>query len=78
MVTFLYGSMVWGIFPFFPDISWESHLFGGLSGLFFAMVYKNEGYAKPKENEDEDDEDDPNAYPYWEIEADKDEIQRLH
>lgn len=74
MVIFLYGSMVWGIFPFFPDVSWESHLFGALSGLFFAVVYKKEGYVKKEEPE----EDEPDGYPYWEIEADEDEKQSLN
>lgn len=75
MVIFLYGSMVWGIFPFFPDVSWESHLFGMLSGLFFAVVYKKEGYVKKDEPEEEDE---PDGYPYWEIEADEDEKQTLN
>lgn len=78
MVTFLYGSMVWGIFPIFPDISFESHLFGGLSGLFFAFVYRKEGSIGTKESKAEDDDDEPDGYPYWEIEADQDEIQKLH
>jgi membrane associated rhomboid family serine protease len=25
IVVFLYGGMIWGIFPFKPEISWESH-----------------------------------------------------
>jgi membrane associated rhomboid family serine protease len=29
VVVFMYGSLVWGIFPFYPQISWEYHLFGG-------------------------------------------------
>jgi len=46
IVVFLYGSMIWGIFPFVPDISWESHLSGGLAGLILAWVYRNDGPQK--------------------------------
>lgn len=28
----LYGSMVWGVLPGRPDISWEGHLFGFIGG----------------------------------------------
>jgi membrane associated rhomboid family serine protease len=31
-----YGSVLWGIFPSLPGISWEGHLFGFLSGIFAA------------------------------------------
>ena len=27
LVTFLYGGMVWGLFPIFIGVSWEAHLF---------------------------------------------------
>ncbi|MCB0792173.1 MAG: rhomboid family intramembrane serine protease [Flavobacteriales bacterium] len=40
LVVFLYGGMVWGVLPIFPHVSWESHLWGGLSGLAMAVVYR--------------------------------------
>jgi len=46
VIVFLYGSMVWGVFPeFFPkrNISWESHFMGMLSGLILAFFYRNYG-----------------------------------
>ena len=46
LVVFLYGSLVWGISPkFFPDknISWQSHLLGGLAGILIAIGYRREG-----------------------------------
>lgn len=43
LVVFLYGSMVWGIFPFLPHISWESHLLGALAGIMTAFYYRKEG-----------------------------------
>jgi membrane associated rhomboid family serine protease len=31
-----YGSVLWGVFPSLPGISWEGHLFGFLSGILAA------------------------------------------
>lgn len=42
IVTILYSGMVTGIFPNKDGISWESHLFGALVGLYVAYFYKNE------------------------------------
>ena len=64
-VVFLYGSMIWGIFPFIPDVSWESHLSGGVAGLILSIVYRKDGPQPEKytweyepENIDEEDNDD--------------------
>jgi membrane associated rhomboid family serine protease len=62
LVTFLYGGMVWGIFPqLFPKqhISWEYHLMGLLAGLILAWFFRNSGpRRKVYDWEDEEDEDD--------------------
>jgi membrane associated rhomboid family serine protease len=42
-VVFLYGSMIWGIFPYDLSISFESHFFGALTGIILAFFYKKEG-----------------------------------
>lgn len=42
-VVFIYGGMVWGIFPSQERISWEGHLFGALNGLFWALFFKDDG-----------------------------------
>lgn len=42
-VVFLYGSMIWGIFPLDASISFESHLLGGVVGLVLAFFLQNEG-----------------------------------
>jgi len=46
LVVFLYGSIMWGIFPFKSEISWEGHLFGSLAGLLVAFNYRKEGPQK--------------------------------
>ena len=46
IVSFLYGSMIWGIFPSEESISFEAHLFGALAGIILAFYYKKQ-YAKP-------------------------------
>lgn len=42
-VVFLYGGMVWGIFPGDPGVSFEGHFFGALVGVILAYYYKKEG-----------------------------------
>lgn len=58
LIAFLYGSLIWGIFPFKPEISWESHLMGAITGLAMAWIYRHEGPQTPKTVLDEDDEND--------------------
>ncbi|WP_091902474.1 rhomboid family intramembrane serine protease [Maribacter stanieri] len=40
IVVFIYGSMLWYIFPVKDGMSWEGHLAGFLTGLFLAKVIK--------------------------------------
>ena len=35
-VGFMYGNVLWGIFPIAERISWEGHFFGLLAGVFIA------------------------------------------
>lgn len=59
LVFFLYGSMIWGIFPTKPGISFESHFFGAVIGVALAMLLKNHDPAPPPKKfswEDEADE----------------------
>ena len=59
MVVFMYGSIMWGIFPLKNEISWEGHLFGSLAGVLVAYNYRKEGpQRKSYIWEDEDDEND--------------------
>jgi membrane associated rhomboid family serine protease len=58
LVVFLYGSMVWGIFPdIYKNVSWESHMLGFVSGVVLSVWFRNEGPQKPVyEWMDDDDE----------------------
>ncbi|WP_139230269.1 rhomboid family intramembrane serine protease [Lishizhenia tianjinensis] len=42
-VIFLYGSLIWGIFPTEKPISWEGHLFGLIVGIVAAIAARNQG-----------------------------------
>jgi membrane associated rhomboid family serine protease len=59
LIVFLYGSMVWGIFPgIYKNVSWESHMLGFFSGVVLAVWYKNEGPQRPVVEWMEVEEDD--------------------
>ncbi len=45
LVFFLYGGMVWGIFPTDPKVSYESHFFGALIGVVLAILCRNKDPA---------------------------------
>ncbi|MCF8242268.1 MAG: rhomboid family intramembrane serine protease [Melioribacteraceae bacterium] len=40
LVTFLYGGLVWGVLPIDQKISWEGHLFGALTGIAAAVIFR--------------------------------------
>jgi membrane associated rhomboid family serine protease len=69
LVVFLYGSMVWGLLPIQPHVSWESHLMGAIAGLVLAFYFRDRGPRRKvyswELEEEEEDEDDENAY--WNI-----------
>jgi membrane associated rhomboid family serine protease len=47
-VVFVYGSMVWGLFPMQHQVSWEGHLMGFLSGIALAFIFRKQGTQRPK------------------------------
>lgn len=72
LVIFLYGSMIWGILPIQPHISWESHLMGAIAGGILALYYKNQGPPSKRYSwEFEDDEDLEDEDRYWELDHNK-------
>ena len=59
LVTFLYGGIVWQMFPQFTasNVSWEGHLSGAASGTFCALAYLRYGPQKPIIVDEEEDEE---------------------
>ena len=58
IVFFLYGGMIWGIFPNNAGISYESHFFGGLIGFLLAFLLKNyDPYSPEKKYSWEEEEE---------------------
>lgn len=58
IVVYLYGSMVWYMFPVEEGISWEGHLSGALSGLVLAFVFRRHGPQR-KRYDWEDEKEEP-------------------
>lgn len=54
LVVLLYGGMVWGVLPTDGHISWESHLFGGVSGFVCAFIFAKDKPKKLKKDGDFD------------------------
>lgn len=62
IIVFLYGGMIWYVFPVKEGISWEGHLGGFIAGLLFALIFRK-SIAKPEKyywqnpsyNEEEDE-----------------------
>lgn len=62
IVAFIYGSMLWYIFPIEEEISWEGHLGGFLIGFLMAVFFKAKIPSPKKyawEKEDYNEEEDP-------------------
>lgn len=62
LVVFLYGSLLWYIFPVKDGVSWEGHLSGFLTGLMLAVfvkvvvpVPKKYAWEEPDYKEEEDE-----------------------
>ena len=47
-VIFIYGSLIWGVFPIQIGVSWEGHLSGLISGILVAILFKQKGPQPPK------------------------------
>jgi hypothetical protein len=61
IVVFIYGSLLWYIFPTKDGISWEGHLGGFLTGLVLAFAMKTNVPSTKKyawEHEDYNEEED--------------------
>lgn len=58
IIVFLYGSMIWGVLPIFEGMSWESHLFGAVTGLILSLGFaRKQTFIDPIETETFDELD---------------------
>ncbi len=56
IITFLYGGLIWGVLPLERGVSWESHLFGAIVGVFPAFIFRK--VDPPQKYDWEDEESD--------------------
>ena len=63
IVVFLYGSMLWYVFPVKENMSWEGHLSGLIIGIVFAFVFR-ESIPKPVRYDWEHDQYDEMQDPF--------------
>lgn len=48
LTLFIYGSMIWGIFPTDEKVSWEGHLAGLFIGIVMAFYFRKRGPKNTK------------------------------
>lgn len=63
MVWFLYGTMVWGVLPIRPHMSWELHLGGAVMGVLTAFIFRNWDRPPMVRYDWEEDDTVPDWYP---------------
>lgn len=59
LVVFLYGGLIWGLFPIRENVSWEAHLAGGLSGFALALYFRKVGPRRRVYSWEEEEESVP-------------------
>lgn len=63
LVWFLYSTMIWGVFPIRPGMSWELHLSGAVIGVLLAWLYRKRDLVPLKRYAWESDDTVPEWYP---------------
>jgi membrane associated rhomboid family serine protease len=58
IVSFLYGATIWGVLPYDPNVSYETHFFGALIGFTLAFVLRRMDPPPPRRRYDWESEDD--------------------
>lgn len=60
LITFLYGGMVWNMFPQFAKetTSWEGHLSGAIAGILCAIGFMGQGPQRPDPFANEEETED--------------------
>jgi len=59
LVYFLYGTLVWGVLPIKPGVSWETHLAAALIGVAMAIALRHLDIPPRKRYDWEDEPDEP-------------------
>lgn len=64
LITFLYGGLVWKMFPGFVKVttSWEGHLSGAITGILCAVAFLKQGPQRPNPFADEKEDDEEINY----------------
>ena len=57
LVFFLYGSMIWGLLPVVPGVSFEYHLFGAVTGAICAFLLRARDPLPPRRRYSWEEED---------------------
>jgi membrane associated rhomboid family serine protease len=63
LIGFFYGTMIWGVFPIRPNMSWELHLSGAFMGLLMAVLLRKWDRVPLRHYDWEDDDSPPAWYP---------------
>lgn len=63
LVGFFYGTLVWGVFPIRPNMSWELHLSGAFMGVLMALLLRKWDRVPLRRYDWEDDDSTPEWYP---------------
>jgi membrane associated rhomboid family serine protease len=58
LVCFMYGASVWGLLPFEPGVSWETHLAAALIGVVLAVALRHRDIPVRARYSWEDEKDD--------------------
>ena len=63
LITFLYGGLVWNMFPQFAKVttSWEGHMGGAIAGMLCAVGFIKYGPQRPDPFADEENEEEDNS-----------------
>jgi membrane associated rhomboid family serine protease len=79
LVTFLYGGIIWHMFPYFSptNMSWEGHLSGGIMGVLCAFVFVNHGPQRPEPFADETEEEENTEEEVTTVAAEEEEKETL-
>jgi membrane associated rhomboid family serine protease len=73
LVAFMYGTLVWGVLPLNPVVSWETHLAAALIGISLAIVFRDRDVPPRVRHSWEDETDE-----FEEGRSDEDEARHQH